>query len=450
MPRDRFGVSKKVRVGLICALLPYILLTDDHVPLAAIREAPPRTPLLDGDSNYDPVQPGESEGDGATVTLRYAFEDIPGVDRRVARPVALDAHNKRWVREQFAHRRPLWFIVCHGVVKLFAYKWVAGALFDYPELYLLSPAQWTDLLGPFVRREDDRPLVALDVGAGTGYVTSGYSALFDKVVATEVSRAFAWRLQYRGFEAHTTEVVSADSLDGQANFDVVFALNVLDRHARPLSLLSEIAGVLRPGGAVVLSVPVPVTQHDSGRYLPMLQTAPQSLGLQVGLAAKDDEQSDATWEAAAAELVTKVLEPQGWRVVSVTRAPYMSSGGRSRSAPIAAMDCVVLVAVRSEVGDGALGSKGVSAEVEGSGGGTRTDAAISTYMASQPAAEQDVSQLRAQPAEQHHVLQSHASELTEERASASAKVLELEQRVSELTAEIVPGMEAGANDKREL
>ena len=149
MPRDRFGISKKVRLGLICVLLPYVLLTDNHVPLAVIRETPPSTPLLDGDSNYDPVQLGESDGDGATVMLRSAFEDMPGMDRRVARPVALDSHNKHWVRAQFAHRRPLWFIICHGVVKLFAYKWLAGALFDYPELYLLSPAQWQDILEKF-------------------------------------------------------------------------------------------------------------------------------------------------------------------------------------------------------------------------------------------------------------------------------------------------------------
>jgi SAM-dependent methyltransferase len=351
-----------VRIGLICALLPYVLLTDHHLPLAVVREAPPTTPLLDGDSNYNPVQLGESDHDGATVTLRYAFEDLPGVDRRILRPVALDAHNKHWVRTQFAHRRPLWFIICHGVVKLFAYKWVAGALFDYPELYLLSPAQWESILETFLVRKEEAPLHALDVGAGTGYVTSGFSALFDKVVATEVSRAYVWRLQQRSFEAHTTEVVSADSLAGQTNFDVVFALNVLDRHARPLRLLSEIAHVLRPGGAVVLSVPLPVTQHDSARYLPMLQTTPQSLGLKVGIATEDDDQPDATWEAAAAELVTQVIEPQGWRVVSVTRAPYMASGGRGQSAPITALDCVILVAVRAEVSDDAL------AVAEGSGG----------------------------------------------------------------------------------
>ena len=365
-----FGVSKKIRVGLICVLLPYALLTDDHVPLAAVREAPPSTSLLVPGGTYDPVQLGESDSDGATVTLRYAFTDLPDLGRTVARPVALDAYTKHWVREQFAHRRPLWFIICHGIVKLFAYKWVAGALFDYPELYLLSSAHWKDLLAPFLVRNEETPLRALDVGAGTGHVTSSFAGLFDQLVATEVSQSYVWRLQHRGFDAYKTEVVSADNLGGQADFDVVFALNVLDRHARPLGMLAEIARVLRPGGAVVLSVPLPVSQHDSGRYLPMLQTAPQSLGLKVGLAAGDGGQPDGSWEAAVSELVTTVLQPQGWRALSVTRAPYMSSGARGRSSPIVALDSVVIVAVRETSGgatgrsEGALPAAEVSTDME--------------------------------------------------------------------------------------
>lgn len=363
-----FGVSKKARVGLICILLPIVLMTENtRTPLGAMHEAPSSAPLSAPGGHYDPVQLGASEDDGATVTLRYAFNELPGVDRAAARPVALDTYSKRWIREQFARRRPLWFLVCHGFVRLFAYKWVAGALFNYPELYLLSPTHWKDLLYPFLVRKDEAPLCALDVGAGTGSITSGYASLFDKVVATEVSRPYVWRLQQRGFDAYKTEVVNPANIGGQADFDVVFALNVLDRHAHPFRLLSEIAQVLRPGGAVVLSVPLPVTQHDAGQYLPMLHASPEPLGLKVGLTAQNDRDRGESWEEAASELVTKVIQPQGWRVVSVTRAPYMAAGGRGRTAPIVALDSVVIVVVRAHSTDDVSKHKGRGASHGGKG-----------------------------------------------------------------------------------
>ena len=128
----------------------------------------------------------------------------------------------------------------------------------------------------------------------------------------------------------------------------MLALNVLDRHARPAQLLRQMGSVLRPGGAIVLSVPLPVTQHDAARYTPVLHPAPQSLGLSSAEALANTLKAGegGVWEAAAAELVLKVLKPQGWRVVSVTRAPYMAAGGTKRT--LEPLDAVVVVAVRSE------------------------------------------------------------------------------------------------------
>lgn len=310
-----FGVSKKVRVALVCVLLPFVFFGEDtHVPLKKVREAPPRTPPLGPGGSYDPVALPEDEAEGATVTLRYAFEPLPGVDHALEHPVALDPATKQWVREQFAHRLPLWFMVSHGLVKLFAYKWVAGALFSHPELYLLSPSHWEELLRPFLGDgAEDSPLRALDIGAGTGFVTAGYASLFDKVVATEVALPYVWRLQQRGYDAYRTETVSPENLGGQSDFDVVFALNVLDRHARPFRLLSEIASVLRPRGVVVLSMPLPVTQHDAARYMPMLQSAPQPLGLRAGQAPLGKEDGDGEGSGTTEDEVAAV---SGWEVAA--------------------------------------------------------------------------------------------------------------------------------------
>ena len=86
---------------------------------------------------------------------------------------------------------------------------------------------------------------------------------------------------------------------------MVLALNVFDRHAAPRRMLEEMAALLRPGGAAVLSVPLPITQHDAARWVPMLHSAPVDLGLS-GRAQ--------TWEAAVEELIKVVLAPAGWKV----------------------------------------------------------------------------------------------------------------------------------------
>lgn len=336
-----FGLSKTARVAIISLLVPFLLYTEDsHVPLASVREAPPLQlePLTAGGS-YDPVLPPADVTDsssvdvrvlksqqqqGAIVSLRYAFGRVPGLDRTLEHPVALDAATKQWVHEEFANVAPTWLLIVFGTVKLCAYKWVAGAIFMHPELYLLSPAHWEVLLAPWtsVVHEKDgeaEPLRALDIGAGVGHVTQYYAPLFDQVVTTEVAWPYIKRLQERGYDAYQTEDVTPFYLGGQRNFDVVLALNVLDRHARPVQLLRQMGSMLRPGGAIVLSVPLPVTQHDSARYLPFLSRAPDSLGLSSPealaetLTDGEDLFKGGVWEAAVSELVLTVLKPQGWR-----------------------------------------------------------------------------------------------------------------------------------------
>lgn len=146
--------------------------------------------------------------------------------------------------------------------------------------------------------------VALDIGSGTGGVAQRYASLFDNIVATEVSMAFVWRLQRRGFQALWTEdPLQAGLLEvstytcGEAcdhnnlrKYDVVFALNVVDRHRAPLQLLNDISQLVRNCGAIVLSVPLPISQLDSARWLPMLQQSPVPLNV---------NSDPSSWEDAA-------------------------------------------------------------------------------------------------------------------------------------------------------
>ncbi len=179
---------------------------------------------------------------------------------------------------------------------------VHGWLGSYA-MHLLSHAQWRSLLGsgPFAR--------LLDVGAGAGYVTEGARGLFGQITCTETSRAMQRRLRARGFEVCTTELSALPA----ASFDVVSCFNVLDRTARPHSLLRAALGRVAPNGRLLIAVPLPLSPHvhvAGGTVSPdeRLPTSAQS------------------WETAARELTEQVLEPAGLTVERLARVPYLSRG----------------------------------------------------------------------------------------------------------------------------
>ncbi len=123
-----------------------------------------------------------------------------------------------------------------------------GLLGTYP-LFLLSTTQWGDLLGPAARGR------MLDVGAACGDVTERLASLVDSVTATEVNRPMVRRLRRRGIDAHHLDLTVQDP--PAAAYDLVTALNVLDRCERPVTLLHRLADLVAPGGHLVVSVPLP-------------------------------------------------------------------------------------------------------------------------------------------------------------------------------------------------
>lgn len=184
---------------------------------------------------------------------------------------------------------------------------VHGLLGTYP-MYLLSSAAWSDLLG---QRHFAQ---LLDVGAGAGYVSEGARPHFDHVVCTETSRFLRRRLQKRGFEVHTTDLAH-DSL--QRTFDVVSCFNVLDRTARPLSLLRGLLAHLAPEGLLLLSLPLPVRAH--------VHVPGGTISASERLPASAER-----WEDAVREISERTLEPAGLAIERIARAPYLSRGDTGR------------------------------------------------------------------------------------------------------------------------
>jgi SAM-dependent methyltransferase len=119
----------------------------------------------------------------------------------------------------------------------------------------------------------------------------------------------------------------ADGPPDDAPYDTIALLNVLDRCARPRTLLSAALDALAPGGTLVVSMPLPYDPcwYDGPRTCDPLERLPLRA---------------LRWEAAAVELA-RYLEAHGGEVRAMTRAPYLSGGDRHE--PLYVLDALVMV-----------------------------------------------------------------------------------------------------------
>jgi 2-polyprenyl-3-methyl-5-hydroxy-6-metoxy-1,4-benzoquinol methylase len=179
---------------------------------------------------------------------------------------------------------------------------VHGLLGTYP-MHLLSRQAWGALLA-------QRYGSLLDVGAGAGYVTEGARAHFDHIECSETSRFLRRRLEQRGFTTHACDL-SRDHL--ARHFDVVSCFNVLDRTARPLSLLHGLIAHLKPHGRLLLSLPLPVNAH--------VHVAGGTIAASERLPA-----AARSWEGAVRELSARLFEANQLAIERIARVPYLSRG----------------------------------------------------------------------------------------------------------------------------
>ena len=209
---------------------------------------------------------------------------------------------------------------------------VNGLLGTYP-MHVLSTQQWRALLSPLMDPDpsahaapDRRWGRLLDIGAGRGDATSQLARLFDHTTVTETSAPMARRLRKLGFECIEEDV--AASTRWTHDFDAVSLLNVLDRCDNPMSLLGAARSALRPGGVLVVALVLPYSPfvYDHGK--------PRAPRQRLPIVSQ-------SFEVAAAEFVTMSLVPLGLRMVSLSRAPYLS-GGDAR-APLYELDDLIAV-----------------------------------------------------------------------------------------------------------
>ena len=201
----------------------------------------------------------------------------------------------------------------------------ANAALGRGKMHVLSSEQTETLLGRCGESLGRRWF--LDVGAGCGEVTEALAGSFEKTCATESSPGMAARLRERGFsvviESDTIERVVEDvrALGGDVDedgFDVVAALNLVDRVRAPKTLLTQLRRALKPKvGILILAIVVP--------FRPFVENAD---GTRSAPAESErlDVPSSGSWEAGVEALWSELIAPLGFELVALSRVPYISEG----------------------------------------------------------------------------------------------------------------------------
>lgn len=212
----------------------------------------------------------------------------------------------------------------HRALRTFLSDFDANGLLGMYPMHLLGTSQWKMLIGPAkVKR-------LLDVGAGSGDVTGTLAPLAASTVTTESSRMMASRLRRRGFPCHEIDVSETGVPD--PGYDLISCLNVVDRCARPRTLLHRLVEGLAPEGRLILATPFP---FDAFFY-----EGPRSVEPEERLAVPRGD-----WEPSLIALVENELTPLGLEVETVTRVPYLCQGDSKRHMYV--LDDAVIVCTKA-------------------------------------------------------------------------------------------------------
>lgn len=263
------------------------------------------------------------------ISLRYAIDP-----RRASaglastfRPLELDASTRAWLDDAIDRPTAAPRLLARRVARSLMGDYDANALFDTHDMRVLGREQWALLLDSFASHDQGSVSRWLDVGAGDGRVTAELAPLARVVETTETSHRMAKRLRERGFVCHEVDLVTS-RLETPERYDVISALNVLDRTARPYTLVERMMELLAPSGRLVLSAPLPLAPH-----------------VHVGNATLDPDEllpiDRRSFEQAATTLVETALLPLGLELLAWTRVPYLSRG--DANVPVYVLDDAVFV-----------------------------------------------------------------------------------------------------------
>ena len=146
----------------------------------------------------------------------------------------------------------------------------------------------------------------LDIGSGSGSVTSQLGPLFNSLECFELSTFMSSKLRRNGFTALTS--AQFESLHGPT-FDIVAVLNVLDVAESPISLLKRSIDLAK--SAILISLPLPFIHRTSVTHEPKEIYCSRSK----------------SFEFCSNDFI-QFVESHGVRLASWTRVPYLDQPER--------------------------------------------------------------------------------------------------------------------------
>ncbi|EDO37060.1 predicted protein [Nematostella vectensis] len=195
-------------------------------------------------------------------------------------------------------------MVFKGIFNLFMSVTTINGILNRGSMHIFSAQQFRSLLGVDDKWKANK---LLDLGAGDGKVTEVMAPHFKEVYVTEQSVSMRWRLGWKGY----TVLDIDDWSSAKESYDVIGCLNLLDRCAKPRTLLAGMKHALKPEtGRVIIAVVLP--------FNPCVDNviSPTELITVVG----------ETWEEQVISLVEDVFTPAGYEVERFTRLPYLCEG----------------------------------------------------------------------------------------------------------------------------
>jgi SAM-dependent methyltransferase len=268
---------------------------------------------------------------GGGLTLRYGSElgALPPALAARFHPAGYDDEAKAFVERSLA--------APHGGLRTWLYGLLRRSLSDYDAygllsmypMHLWSVAQARSLLAAAGGALGGR---LLDVGAGGGGITAQLARDFATVLVTESSPVLGRQLARRGYTVLALDL-GTQPVPSERAADVVTCLNVLDRTAYPRSMLAHLRDGLRPGGVLVLSLPLPLRPH--------VQRAGQTADPEERLPA-----AEASFEAGLTRVEAELLTPAGLSLRAWSRMPYLCHGDAHSALHV--LDAAVLACARAD------------------------------------------------------------------------------------------------------
>ncbi|PAV75572.1 hypothetical protein WR25_08599 [Diploscapter pachys] len=201
--------------------------------------------------------------------------------------------------------------VMTAILSIFLSKTSINGFLGFGNMFLFSEGQIRELLNLPVEWTHKGKRV-LDLGAGNGMITKNLGEIYEHIYATEMSTTMQYRLKLQGFTLLDAQKWSSENI----KFDLICALNLLDRHFDPKLLLGQIhSTALKSNCPVLMAVVLPVKQYVEFHPTKSSNNPDQKINVY-----------GRTFEQHANTLVQNEFIPAGFELIRWTKLPYLCEG----------------------------------------------------------------------------------------------------------------------------